>query len=97
MPVSHQSSSTFLPRRNQLKSPSQTPYPCTRRPDGAWGRPTASSKARACQREAEVGVDFEGGTVVVDVAGEEDDFKYIISSRTILKRFYSHCELCTVT
>lgn len=46
-------------------------------------RPTASSKAKACQRGAGDGEDFEDGTAVVGEAGEEDDFRPITYSRTI--------------
>jgi len=49
-----------------------------------WGRPTASSKAKACPRGAGDGEDFEDGTVVVGEAGEEEDFRSIIYSRAIL-------------
>ena len=82
-PASLQSSSTFLLRPNQRKSPSQTLSPCTRRLGDARGRLTASSKARACPRGAGVGGDFEGEAAVVDGAGEEEDFRLIICSRTI--------------
>lgn len=82
-PVSLQSSSTFLRRPSQRKSPSRTPSPCTHRLDGARVRPTALSKAKACQRGAGEGEDFEDGTAVVGEAGEEDDFRPITYSRTI--------------